>query len=134
MIKVTHTKTLDGTIEQSQFPNLEAWEQHPYYNNPNFVNFVEDITTQVVKESALVTRQQEIIACNVVIQLVGLFNKSKPQGTVLTVLQTPQMQSIIFALLTGAPSTAKAAITALGVGLYTEIELNEVIAVLDSVI
>lgn len=134
MIKVTHTKTLDGSIEQSQFPNLEAWEQHPYYNNPNFENVVEDITQEKIKETALITRDQEIEACETVIKLVGLFNKSKPQGTVLTILQTPQMQSIIFALLTGAPSTAKAAITALGVGLYTEIELNEVIAVLDSVI
>lgn len=51
MIKVTHTKTLDGTIEQSQFPNLEAWEQHPYYNNPNFENVVEDITAEVAQKN-----------------------------------------------------------------------------------
>jgi hypothetical protein len=128
MIKVTHTKTLDGSTEQSEFSTLEAWEQHPYYNNPNFTNVVEE------KQDALITRDQELEACNAVIKLVGFFNKSKPEGAVLASLQNPQMQSVIMALLTGAPKTAKAAISMVDKSIYDQKEIDEVNSILDRVI
>lgn len=136
MIKVIHTH-LDKERLESEFENIEDWNSFLASNQSFFAGYnhdILDITNEVNKKIALITRDQELQACNEVIKLVGLFNKSKPEGTVLTVLQTPQMQAVIFALLTGAPKTAKGAILQMGVGLYTDIELSEVISILDKVI
>lgn len=134
MIRVTHTKTLDGSIQQSEFSSQAEWELHPYYNNPNFVNEVVDITEEKTRGVSLDVRESELAACSEVIKLIGVFNKTKAENTVYTIVTTPAMISATLALLTGAPKTAKNLILSLASGLYSESELAQVVEVLDSVI
>ena len=134
MINVIHTKTFDNTKEESQFNNLSEWESHPYYNNPNFTNEVFDITIQAALKESLYTRDEEFSACSYVLKLVGSFNKLKPEGSVLQILSSPQMQSIILALLTGAPKTARDMILDLPLPPYTPSEISQVVAALNKVI
>lgn len=116
-------------------PDTNEVTETPPVLIPATVSFSqEDVTAEEELRIGLITRHKEIVACEKVIELVGHLNKFKPQGTVTTVLSSPQMQGVIFALLTGAPVTAKAAIISLGTSLYTQEEINQVTAILDEAI
>lgn len=134
MIKVIHTNIDSGEKEESNFESQAEFESHQYFNNPEWSNEVVDITQQVFIGENLKIRENEMAACHEVIKLVGMFNKSKPQGTVLSILTNPSMQSAIMALLTGAPATAKTLIQSVSTELYSQAEKDQVIEVLNSVI
>lgn len=130
MKKIVHTKISTGEKTESQM-ELSAWENHIYFNNPEYSNVVTDITEYLrLKDEDLISEQLIKIGLRA-LQRIGTINRTKSAGIALELLQAPETSLIASALLVGDPLGAKTLIVNYSDELYSQGEKDQVIAILD---
>lgn len=138
MIKVTYTHKVSGEKAESVYPDEIAKMQWENKNPTLLIDYNQappvDVTEEYQDMADDVVRDAEFLACHMVLKRIGTMNKTKGDGTVTALLGAPQMVQIALALLLAAPKTARDGIMALSTDLYSQVEKDKVLPILNAVI